>query len=208
MRHVPDLQLDGDETAPLLLLAHGAGAPMDSAWMQDMTHRLVARGLRVGRFEFPYMAARRAGGLRRAPDRGAVLLDAWRAVVEGVGGGTVAAVGGKSMGGRMASMVADEVEARALVCFGYPFHPPGAPEKMRTAHLASLITPTTILQGDRDPFGTPEEVAGYSLSPAIRVHWFADGDHDLRPRVRSGHTYAGHLDEAARLAAEAVMAVT
>jgi hypothetical protein len=89
--------------------------------------------------------------------------------------------------------VVDEVGARGLVCLGYPFHPPGRPERLRTAHLAALRTPTLIVQGTRDPFGGPEEVAGYDLSPSIRIAWIEDGDHDLRPRARSGRTAAGNL---------------
>jgi predicted alpha/beta-hydrolase family hydrolase len=93
-------------------------------------------------------------------------------------------------------MVADEVGAHGLVCLGYPFHPPGKPEQLRTAHLAALRTPTLVVQGTRDPFGTPDEVAGYALSPAIRVHWIADGDHSLVPRKSSGRTRRDALDEA------------
>jgi predicted alpha/beta-hydrolase family hydrolase len=87
------------------------------------------------------------------------------------------------MGGRMASMIADEVGARALVCFSYPWHPPGKPEQPRTAHLKELRTPALILQGTRDPFGSPQEVASYTLSPSIRIDWLEGGDHSLRGRV-------------------------
>lgn len=204
--NAPELRFDGPAEAPALLLAHGAGAPMDSEWMERLTARLVAHGLRVVRFEFPYMQARRHGEPRRAPDRAPVLLQCWRAAVTAASGGGAVAIGGKSMGGRMASMIADEVGALALVCFGYPFHPPDEPAQTRVQHLATLATPTLILQGSRDPFGTPDDVAAYDLSAAIRVHWLPDGDHDLRPRVRSGHTFAGHLDEAARAAAGLVLA--
>ena len=104
-------------------------------------------------------------------------------------------MGGKSLGGRMASLIADEVGAAALVCLGYPFHPPGRPDDLRTAHLLRLQTPTLICQGNRDPFGRPEEVAGYRLSPAIRVAWIADGDHGMVPRKASGRTWEQNLDE-------------
>ena len=90
-------------------------------------------------------------------------------------------------------MVADSEGVAGCVCLGYPFHPPGRPEKLRTAHLEELVTPTLIVQGERDPFGTREEVGGYRLSPAIRCEWLPDGDHSLKPRQRSGHTEAGHL---------------
>jgi len=105
-------------------------------------------------------------------------------------------IGGKSMGGRIASMVADEAEIAGLVCLGYPFHPPGKPEKLRTAHLERLATPALFVQGTRDPFGTREEVAGYRLSPAIGFHWSEDGDHSLKPRKSSGRTTELSLDEA------------
>ena len=172
---------DGPETAQhTFLLAHGAGAPMDHAWMNSVARGMGEAGIRVVRFEFPYMAARRTSGKRGAPDRQPVLLDTWRRVIEEHGGGGKVCIGGKSMGGRMASMIADEMNVRALICFGYPFHPPGKPEQLRTAHLASLRTPALILQGTRDPFGTREEVAGYHLSPSIRVQWIEKGDHSLK----------------------------
>src|SRR5690606_10507373 len=152
--------------APILVLAHGAGGAMDEPGLDAIARGVAAAGVRVARFEFPYMAARRADGRRRPPDREPVLLDTWRAVVAQLGGSGASppgprdlAIGGKSMGGRMASRVADELGVRALVCLGYPFHPPGAPERLRTAHLATLRTPTLIVQGTRDRVGTREEVA-------------------------------------------------
>jgi len=170
----------------VFLFAHGAGAPMDHPWMTNIARSLGGRGIRVVRFEFPYMAARRTGGKRGAPDRQPALLDTWRRAVEEHGGGARVAIGGKSMGGRMASMVADELGVRALVCLGYPFHPPGKPEQLRTEHLRALRTPTLILQGTRDPFGTESEVAAYELSDAIRIEWLTDGDHSFKPRASSG----------------------
>ncbi|MGO4839973.1 alpha/beta family hydrolase, partial [Rhizobiaceae sp. 2RAB30] len=107
-------------------------------------------------------------------------------------------IGGKSMGGRVASMVADELHATGriagLLCLGYPFHPPAKPEQLRTKHLADLRTPTLIGQGSRDEFGTRDEVAGYKLSDSIEILWLEDGDHDLKPRKAvSGFTAADHL---------------
>jgi predicted alpha/beta-hydrolase family hydrolase len=195
---------NGPEDGALVVLAHGAGAPMDSASMSSLATGLAAAGLRVARFEFPYMRARRETGARRGPDRQPVLLDTWRTVVEQLGGGERLVIGGKSMGSRMASMIADEVGARALVCFGYPFHPPGKLEKTRTAHLENLRTPTLIVQGTRDTFGTREEVAAYRLSPSIRITWLEDGDHSFKPRASSGRTEAQNLREAVEAAAEFV----
>jgi predicted alpha/beta-hydrolase family hydrolase len=165
----------------VFLLAHGAGAPMDHSWMGTVAKAMGEQGIRVVRFEFPYMAARRTAGKKGgAPDRQPVLLDTWRRVIEEHGGGGKVCIGGKSMGGRMASMVADEMGVRGLICFGYPFHPPGKPEQLRTAHLEHLRTPALILQGTRDPFGTREDVAAYKLSPAIHVEWIEKGDHSLK----------------------------
>jgi predicted alpha/beta-hydrolase family hydrolase len=134
------------------------------------------------------MSQRRSDGVRRGPDRDPVLLASWRAAIAALGDPATLVIGGKSMGGRMASRVADECGVRGLVCLGYPFHPPGKPEQLRTAHLAALRTPALVVQGTRDPFGTRDEVAGYTLAPSIRVHWMEDGDHSLVPRKASGRT--------------------
>jgi predicted alpha/beta-hydrolase family hydrolase len=192
-----DLLFDGPEDAPLtVVLAHGAGAPMNTPFLNTVARGLAADGFRVARFEFPYMRARRETGRKGgAPDREPILRNAWKDVVAELGGGGGLVIGGKSMGGRIASMVADEVGARGLVCLGYPFHPPGRPEKLRTAHLETLSTPALIVQGTRDAFGTKEDVAGYRLSPAIRVAWLEDGDHSWKPRASSGRTEAQNMAE-------------
>lgn len=186
-----DLLFDGPEdAAATVVLAHGAGAPMNTPFMNSVARGLSAGGgVRVVRFEFPYMHARRETGRRGgAPDREPVLRNSWKEVVERLGGGRKVVIGGKSMGGRIASMVADEVGARGLVCLGYPFHPPGRPDKLRTKHLETLATPALIVQGTRDAFGTRQDVAGYALSGAIRVVWLEDGDHSWKPRAASGRT--------------------
>lgn len=197
-----DRRIDGPADArATLILAHGAGAGMDHPFMERIATGLAAAGWRVARFEFPYMAkAREPGGKRGRPDPPAVLMATWRRVIEEVrtearGDTCRLAIGGKSMGGRIASMVADEMGVDGLVCLGYPFHPPGKPEKLRTAHLEALRTPALIVQGTRDPFGTQEDVARYGLSPSIRFHWSEDGDHSLKPRKSSGRTEAKNLDE-------------
>jgi len=179
-----------------LVLAHGAGAPMDHPFMNAIAEGIAGKEVRVARFEFPYMAARRSGGKRRAPDREPVLMQTWREVVSDLGAPERMVIGGKSMGGRIASMVADEVGAAGLICLGYPFHPPGAPARLRTKHLEKLRTPALILQGTRDSFGLPEEVATYRLSPKIRIAWIVDGDHSFKPRARSGRTFEQNLAEA------------
>lgn len=192
-----EVLIDGPAGAEwTLVLAHGAGAPMDSPFMERIAGGLAAEGLRVVRFEFPYMRRRREDGRRHPPDREATLLQAWREMVERFGDERRLAIGGKSMGGRMASMVADEMGAGALVCLGYPFHAPGRTEKPRTAHLETMITPALIVQGTRDPFGSPAAVGGYALSASIRLHWLEDGDHDLKPRKASGRSHEESLEEA------------
>ena len=188
---------DGPEDAAVtLVLAHGAGAPMISPFMNVVARGVAEGGVRVARFEFPYMHARRQGGRRGAPDRGPVLEEAWREVIAHLGGGERLVIGGKSLGGRIASMVADRAGVRGLVCLGYPFHPPGKPERLRTKHLEDLRTPALIVQGTRDTFGSREDVAGYRLSPSIQIAWIEDGDHSFKPRASSGRTEAQNLSEA------------
>jgi predicted alpha/beta-hydrolase family hydrolase len=185
---------DGPDAAEqVFVFAHGAGGAMDTPFMSTVAHELGQRGIRVVRFEFPYMAARRTGGKRGAPDREPVLLNKWREIAAQLGGGPRLFIGGKSMGGRMATLVADELQVRGAVIFGYPFHPPGQPAKLRTAHLEKLTTPMLVLQGERDPFGTRGDVAGYRLSPQIRIEWIPDGDHSLKPRAKSGTTERQNL---------------
>jgi predicted alpha/beta-hydrolase family hydrolase len=183
-----DFLFDGPKNAPgTVVLAHGAGAHMDSVFMEYIATGLADAGLRVARFEFPYMVKRREDGKRRPPDRAPVLLETYLSVAKELGPENLV-IGGKSMGGRIASMVADEAGVAGLVCLGYPFHPPGKPEKLRTEHLETLKTPTLILQGERDTFGRREEVEGYSLSKSISIEFLPDGDHDLKPRKASGRT--------------------
>jgi predicted alpha/beta-hydrolase family hydrolase len=176
---------------------------MDSSWMNDVCGLLGDRGIRTVRFEFAYMAGRREG-VRRPPPKAESSMGEYRdAVAEIVGtAGSPVVIGGKSYGGRVASLVADELHAAGtvsgLVCLGYPFHPPEKPAQPRTAHLLALQTPALICQGTRDPFGGSDEVPGYGLPPTIEVRWFDDGDHDLRPRKAiSGHTVREHLTMAA-----------
>jgi len=195
-----ELLVDGPTHAErTLVLAHGAGAPMDSPFLEHVVAGLAGRGIRVVRFEFDYMRGRRTGGARRPPDRVQALRRRWLEVIERVGEPGSLFIGGKSMGGRIASTIADEVGARGLICLGYPFHPPGKPERLRVAHLADLRTPTLIVQGTRDALGRREEVEAYDLSPSIRVHFLEDGDHSFKPRARSNRTEAQNLDEAVQV---------
>lgn len=185
-----DVLTDGPvESGPVLILAHGAGAPMDTAFMTAFAEGLAARGVGVVRFEFPYMAARRVDGKKRPPDRAPKLLEAWRDILSKYRQEQKTVfVGGKSMGGRMATMLAAEEEVSGVVCLGYPFHPPGKPEKLRVEHFPDIKAPVLICQGERDSFGKREEVEAMSLPVPFRLHWCADGDHDLKPRKASGLT--------------------
>ena len=190
---------DGPEQAKVtILLAHGAGAPMDSASMTASARALSEAGFRVVRFEFGYMASRRTSAGRKPPPRAEKLVPEYIAAIDALNAKGPLIVGGKSMGGRVASMVADTLHASGriagLLCLGYPFHPPDKPTQLRTAHLADLKTPALIVQGTRDPFGTREEVAAYKHSKTIKLVWLEDGDHDLKPRKSvSGFTVADHL---------------
>jgi uncharacterized protein len=189
-----DYLVDEAASELTLILAHGAGAPMDSTFMNDVAAAVAARGTRVVRFEFPYMAGRREG-VRRGPDRPPVLLECWRRVVSDHGDPKRLVIGGKSMGGRIASMVADELGVAGLVALGYPFHPPGKPLATRTAHLAELRTPALIVQGERDEFGNRDDVQGYELSPVIELAWMRDGDHSFKARKKLGASTAENFEE-------------
>ena len=163
---------------------------------------LAASGFRAARFEFPYMVRRREMGTRKPPDRGPVLLDTWAAVIRELGPENLV-IGGKSMGGRIASMVADETGVRGLVALGYPFHGPGKPMNPdRLAHLETLRTPALFCQGTRDSLGSAEDVAGYTLSPVIEFNWLEDGDHGFKPRKASGLTEEGNWTGAIQAVAQ------
>ena len=172
-------------TAPIarLVLAHGAGAGKEH--------------------DFPYMQTIKETGKRRPPDKADKLLAHFEGVIDNVVSESDALptfVGGKSMGGRMASMLVDTNErVSGCVALGYPFHPPGKPEKTRTAHLESMEKPMLIIQGERDTFGTQTEVLEYSLANTIQCEFLADGDHSLKPRKASGLTHQQHLESAAKL---------
>ena len=176
---------------------------MDSPFMTFFSQGLADEGICVARFEFPYMVRRRLEGRAFPPDRTAVLLETWRRVIDDVGS-THLVIGGKSLGGRMASLIADDEKPLGLVVLGYPFHPLGHPEKLRIEHLGELETPTLICQGERDAMGNRETVEGLKLSPRIRFHWLAVGDHSFKPPVRSGRTERQNWSEAVATVAQFV----
>ncbi len=171
-----------------LILAHGAGAGQGHPWMRARAGDLATRGTRVITFDFPYISAG-----RKVPDRTPVLLDTWRAVVAGVVARFPAeplAIGGKSMGGRMATMVLAEDDApravRGCVALGYPLHPPGKPDQLRVAHLSAIRVPLLVVQGTRDPFGGPDEIRQAFAAAGARaeVVEVPHGGHGFEVRVR------------------------
>ena len=192
-----NLLVSGTDSAPLrVLLAHGAGAGMDSPFMATMADGLAEQGWQVLRFEFPYMQRQRSSGKKRPPDKAEVLLDSFRDQVKALAQDKPLVIGGKSMGGRIASVLADalfdEQRSLACICLGYPFHPLGKPERLRTDHLAELRTPTLVVQGERDAMGRQDEVITYNLSEQLELAWMPAGDHSFKPRKSSGHSEASN----------------
>lgn len=163
--------------------------------MNDVASGISKEGIRVARFEFPYMAQRRTGK-RKGPDRPAILEATWNDAIGSLEQAGTIFIGGKSMGGRIATMVADDSVAAGVICYGYPFHPPGKPQQTRISHLENMRVPTLILQGTRDPFGKPEEVARYALSDAIRVEWLNGGDHSYKAPARADNSTRDLIDTA------------
>ncbi|MEO3480188.1 alpha/beta family hydrolase [Phaeobacter sp. CAU 1743] len=198
-----DFLLNGDEPGrTTILLAHGSGAAMDTPWMDTVAEGLDAQGFRVARFEFSYMSARRTGGSKRPPAKADTYAPEFLAAIDALGCDGPLIIGGKSMGGRVASLIAQDLydagRIKGMLCLGFPFHPPKKPGNRRGENLAEITCPTLICQGTRDPFGTREEVQEYDLSNAVTLHWLEDGDHDLKPRKRvTGKTLEDQLLELA-----------
>ncbi|MEH6472787.1 MAG: alpha/beta fold hydrolase [Halopseudomonas sp.] len=199
------IRYDGPESSPYqLLLAHGAGAGMDHEFMQHFASCLANQGIRVIRFEFPYMQKRRLDGGKRPPDRMPKLIQAFADQLQQqaaeLSPSSQLFIGGKSMGGRVASLLAAESEeslpVAGIVCLGFPFHPTGKPERFRGDHLAELKQPLLILQGERDNMGNSEEIKHYPLGNSTCCHILGDGDHSFKPRIASGLTLQQNLDEA------------
>ena len=190
------IRLDGDGSATLLVLAHGAGAGMDHPFMHALAEGLAARGIGVLRFNFPY-----AEDHRKAPDRQSVLE---RTFVEVVAGARVEHaprrlfLGGKSMGGRIASHLAASGEScDGLVFLGYPLHPPGRPERIRDAHLYEIRVPMLFVEGTRDPFCPLDrlETVRARLQAPHALVVIEDGDHSFKVRRSSGRSNADALEE-------------
>ncbi|CTQ45154.1 alpha/beta family hydrolase [Roseibium aggregatum] len=199
------------ETPPVatLLLAHGAGAAMDSAFMNKLAAALSSQGIAAARFEFAYMAGRRTGGPKKPPPRADKLIAEFQTALQSVlsqSDGPLL-IGGKSMGGRVAAMLAGggslPGRAKGVACFGYPFHPTGkADAEWRLQPLQDAKRPVLVLQGDRDPFGSKAELDEVTLPAHVSLTYLEDGNHDFGPRGKSPATLDGNI----KLAAEAVRA--
>ncbi|WP_260259566.1 alpha/beta fold hydrolase [Vibrio intestinalis] len=186
--------VDGELGQPLFIFAHGAGADMEHDFMAQVAKGLAAKGICVVRFNFPYMVKRAEDGKRRPPDRAPKLLEAYEAIIAEHAQGKPIVIGGKSMGGRMASLLSEHQHVAGVACLGFPFHPPGKPEKFKGEHLAEMVKPCLILQGERDTFGKQEEFAEFTLSDKVTAYFLPDGDHSFKPRKRSGFTEQGNID--------------
>ncbi|WP_226421961.1 alpha/beta fold hydrolase [Vibrio sp. E14] len=185
--------VEGPKSGPLFIFAHGAGAGMEHDFMAAVAKGLVEQGIRVVRFNFPYMIKRAEDGKKRPPDRAPKLLEAYEEVIAHFTSQPIV-IGGKSMGGRMSSLLAENELVAGIACLGFPFHPPGKPEKFKGDHLANIEKPTLILQGERDTFGKREEFDDFVLSSQVKVSFLPDGDHSFKPRKSSGHTEAGNIE--------------
>ena len=188
----------GVETHLQWLFAHGAGAPMDSDFMDTVAMGVAEAGITVKRFEFPYMVQRRLTGKKRPPDRAPLLKACFLEAIQQSGGMSHCVIGGKSMGGRMASVLAAEhsEDIPGVVCLGYPFHPVGKIEKTRIDHFSDNTVPHRVVQGTRDALGDREQVATYGLPSAVTINWLEDGNHDFKPRKKSGLTHEEHIASA------------
>jgi len=192
-----------DPNSPTVVLAHGAGAGEQHPWMVRVAKGLAAREIHVVTFNFSYMDAGKG-----APDRPDVLEEtyrsAWARLTSGRTGPLFA--GGKSMGGRIASQVAAkgafDPSPAGLVFFGYPLHPPGKPQQMRDRHLPDIRQPMLFFHGERDPFGSPDEMTALvARLPKSTLHMVPGGDHSLTTRKKAGPG-GDTLDRVMDLAAE------
>jgi len=202
---VPATLFEAAQPRHTLILAHGAGAGQKHPWMRARATDLADRGVRVVTFDFPYITAG-----RKVPDRPPLLLETWRRTVEHVHerwSDVPLAIGGKSMGGRMATMLVAEADAptavRACVALGYPLHPPGKPEQLRIAHLGAIRVPLLVVQGERDPFGAPDEIRREFSAAGARpeVVDIPGGGHGFEVRgkeARQADVMAGVADTVAR----------
>ena len=193
------LEKRGDARKGRLLMAHGAGAGQDSEFMRALRESLARNGVQTLSIEFAYMQRIRRENRRRPPPSVERLVEEmiqWCSILSHRELPPLW-LGGKSLGGRVASLVAARQDVAGLALCGYPFHPPGKPDRTRLAHWPGIACPVLVLQGTRDPFGTRDEVEGYDLPGNVRVTFLEDGEHDWKPRKASGLTQQQLIDRAA-----------
>ncbi|MBL0711232.1 MAG: hypothetical protein JJV99_09520 [Colwellia sp.] len=189
-----------------IIFAHGAGADMHHDFMVQITTLLNQANINVLRFNFSYMDKRIETGKRYPPDRMPKLIDCYKGVIsefvdqDGVETSLPLFIGGKSMGSRVAATLSGDREVsdciQGVFCLGYPFHPVKKPEKLRLAPLQDTSKPILIIQGERDTLGSKVEISGYEVSSLCRFLFLEDGDHSLKPRVKSGFTHQQHIKSA------------
>lgn len=211
---MPDLIMNGPEDAShSFIFAHGAGAGMDHEFMTMFAQKLAAKNIRVLRFEFPYMTKRREQGTKTPPNRQPQLIDAFNRMIDAAELPGRIIIGGKSMGGRIASLVAEDAtktyHIQGLICLGFPFYAPKKtrePAFSRGEHLHHISLPTLIIQGERDHFGKAEELQAMPFSSQVQVRFVDDGDHSFKPRVKSGFTLEQNINKAVDLMADFILA--
>ena len=191
-----------EDPKALVIFAHGAGADMKHQYIEDLVQLMNAQQLNVLRFNFPFMDKRKLDGKRRPPDRMPTLVACYQSILANVTTDLPIYIAGKSMGGRVAAILAGDKDLmnthqiRGVICLGYPFHPAKKTDKLRLAPLQETQRPVLILQGQRDALGSEIEIKAYELSSHCQLHFFNDGDHDLKPRVKSGYNLKQHQSAA------------
>ena len=179
----------------LVIFAHGAGADKSSAFMREVTALLNDKKINVLRFNFNYMDKRAIDNKRYLPERMPKLVSCFASVIANITTLLPVFLAGKSMGGRVAATMAEtyDEKIKGIICLGYPFHPQKQPDKLRLAPLQNTTQPILIVQGDRDALGDQQEISTYDFSEKCQMVFLADGDHNLKPRVKSGFTHQQHL---------------
>lgn len=188
-----------EHATALVVFAHGAGADKSSEFMEQVAQLLNQASINVIRFNFDYMDKRLVDGKRYPPDRMPKLRECFLKTISEIDSALPLFLIGKSMGGRVAATLVEESleKVKGVVCMGYPFHPQNKPEKLRLEPLQNNQKPVLVLQGDRDALGNKQEIAQYQMSKLCHIEFFDDGDHNLKPRVKSGFTHHQHLERAA-----------
>lgn len=197
-----------DNPIAQIIFSHGAGADMHHEFMTQVSALLNKANINVLRFNFPFMDKRIKLGKRYPPDRMPKLIDCYKRVINDLplsdSNQTKLPlfIGGKSMGSRVAATIAEDDDIAILIqgvfCIGYPFHPTKKPDKLRLEPLQNTQKPVLILQGDRDTLGAKTEIEQYEVSPLCQTVFLPDGDHSLKPRVKSGYTHQQHIETAVR----------